>query len=56
MSGDEFKARANNLGREDFDEIDELCFAWLRDSANEQAPKVREMMLAALDVLRRGME
>jgi hypothetical protein len=37
-------------------EIDLLCLAWIRASANEQAPKVREMMLAGADVIRRGLE
>ncbi len=54
MSENEFKARAHNLTEPN--EIDHLCFAWLRDAAKEQAPKVRDMMLAALDVLRRGIE
>jgi len=54
MSEYEFKARANNLT--DVNEIDELCFAWLRAASEEQEPKVRAMMLAALDVLRRGIE
>ncbi len=54
MSENEFKARANNLT--EANEIDHLCFAWLRDASKEQAPKVRDMMLAALDVLRRGVE
>ena len=40
----------------DASEIDLLCMAWIRASASEQAPKVREMMLAAVDVIRRGME
>jgi hypothetical protein len=54
MSESEFKARANNLT--EANEIDHRCFAWLRGASEEQAPKVRDMMLAALDVLRRGIE
>ncbi len=54
MSENEFKARANNIT--DAGEIDHLCFAWRRDCAKEQAPKMRDMMLAALDVLRIGVE
>ena len=37
-------------------EIDLLCMAWIRAAAAEQAPKVREMMLAAVDVIRRGLD
>ena len=40
----------------DATEIDLLCMAWLRASAAEQAPRVREMLLAAVDVIRRGLD
>lgn len=40
----------------DASEIDLLCMAWIRTAAEEQAPKVREMMLAAVEVIRRGLD
>lgn len=40
----------------DTSEIDKLCLAWLRAAAVEQETKVRDMMLAAAEVIRRGME
>ena len=36
-------------------EIDLLCMAWIRASVSEQAPKVCEMMLSAVDVIRHGL-
>lgn len=40
----------------DSSEIDLLCMAWIRAAATEQAPRVREMMLAAVDVIQRGLD
>jgi hypothetical protein len=56
MNEETFKKRAAELNfRSDVEEVDELCLDWLRFAASEQTPKVRDMMLAAIDVLRRGL-
>lgn len=54
MDEDKFKKLAAKAA--DASEIDLLCMEWIRASANEQAPRVREMMLAAVDVIRRGLD
>lgn len=54
MDENRFKALAKMA--EDAGEIDLLCFAWISAAAEEQAPKVREMMLAAVNVIRRGLD
>ena len=37
-------------------EIDLLCLEWLQAAANGEAPKVREMMLSGIEVIRKGLE
>ena len=54
MTENDFKERAAKA--DNARDIDHLCFSWLRSGANEQAPKVREMMLCALDILRAGLQ
>lgn len=54
MTVDEFKEKSENLeGPED---VDTLCFAWFSGVADDLAPRVRAMMLLALEVLRAGVD
>ena len=53
MTPESFKSEA--AGADQCDEIDELCFAWLSAASREESPKVEAMMLAALELLRRGL-
>lgn len=54
MSEDDFKRGVAKL--DDAFDISILCLKWLREEADEQAPKVRLMMRAAIDVIQRGIE
>jgi hypothetical protein len=56
MTVDENRFKKLAAQAADAQEIDLLCMAWIRAAATGQAPKVRAMLLAAVEVIRAGLD
>jgi hypothetical protein len=56
MTVDENRFKKLAAQAADAQEIDLLCLAWIRAAATGQAPKVRAMLLAAVEVIRAGLD
>jgi hypothetical protein len=54
MNVEEFKETGKDLIDEN--EINHLCFSWLRAAIEKQEPKVRRLLRAALAMLTTGIE